>query len=698
MKRGIYLVLLAASLATAARASVLTVADIASMYREEASEAPSCVVTGVVSCVFAWQENAYALVDAADPNGPGIFVGSNLPGMDRLELADGEAPTVGDLVEVRGVVLPYMLEPGVHASRIGIIGGMTLPAPIERRLADLELGNYNNRRVLMRGVLQSVRAETLANGPVTVLLLGTPDGVVRVHLRGEWPDLARYRDREIAVDGVCVPSYNARAEFLRPEIEAVSPDAIYAVSNAVRTVRPAPAGGGGRPAGVMTWTPHEYDGHLRRLAGEVIYVNRAMRYFVLQAETSVRVDVEGDDLPAVGETVEAEGFPTMSDDCGVLALGTFVRTGRREERRHPVDFTAEELHAVMTHDDPGEMDCHYRLVRMRGRAIRTELTADGHLEVELDIGGHRLIARLDEGEESLADALEDRPLVSVTGVLKVSFENNVNTGRGVTIQSLTLLMRDASDLVIEPDAESRRRGLLRLLKAVGLWSLLPLAALVFWVRLRALRQRDRVAAVSADRRRLAEELHDTIAQHLSGARLLLYSVQNESDRLSEASRGALAMAGDILESARREMRDAILNLQSDEMMMRPPRDLLKMIAAKANAASGARVRTMLRGLPADMSTAEKTDLIAFAQEAMTNAVKHGHAARILLVSDPLKGGGFAFSVFNDGEPFDAETALGPETGHFGLSGMRERATRNGYALSFGRRDGWNEVRIERKKR
>lgn len=697
MKRGNHLALLAASLATAVRASVLSVADIASMYREEASEAPSCVVTGVVSCVFAWQKNAYALVDAADPNGLGIFVGSNLPGMDRLELADGEAPTVGDLVEVRGVVLPYMLEPGVHASQIRIVGQRTLPAPPLKRLADLELGTFNNRRMTVKGVLQSVRAETLANGPVTMMTLGTPDGVVRVHLRGEWPDLAVFRDREIAVDGVCVPSYNARAEFLRPEVEAVSREAIYAVQRSEAAVCLAPRGGV-RPAGVMTWMPQEYDGHLRRLSGEVTYVNRAGRFFVLQAETSVRVDVEGDCLPEVGETVEAAGFPTMSDDCGILALGTFVRTGRNAGRRQPVDFTADELHAVMTHDDPGEMDCHYRLVRVRGRVLRAELTADGRTEFELEIGGHRLRARLESAAASLVEALVDRPLASVAGVLKVSFENNVNTGRGVTIQSLTLLMRDASDLVPEPDAESRRRGLVRLSRTAGLWSLLPLALLVVWVRLRAIRQRDRVAAVSADRRRLAEELHDTIAQHLSGARLLLFSVQNESDRLSEASRGALAMAGDILESARREMRDAILNLQSDEMMMRPPKDLLKILAAKANAAGGARVRTMLRGLPSDMSTAEKTDLIAFAQEAMTNAVKHGRAARILLVSDPLRGGGFAFSVLNDGEPFDAEAALGPETGHFGLSSMRERAARNGYALSFGRRNGWNAVRIERKKR
>lgn len=275
----------------------------------------------------------------------------------------------------------------------------------------------------------------------------------------------------------------------------------------------------------------------------------------------------------------------MSDDCGILALGTFVRTGRNAGRRQPVDFTADELHAVLTHDDPGEMDCHYRLVRVRGRVQRAELTADGRTEFELEIGGHRLRARLESAAASLVEALVDRTLASVTGVLKVSFENNVNTGRSVTIQSLTLLMRDA-----------------------------------------------------------------------------------------------------------------ILNLQSDEMMMRPPKDLLKILAAKANAAGGARVRTMLRGLPSDMSTAEKTDLIVFAQEAMTNAVKHGRAARILLVSDPLRGGGFAFSVLNDGEPFDAGAALGLETGHFGLSGMRERAACNGYALSFGQRNGWNAVRIERKKR
>ena len=83
------------------------------------------------------------------------------------------------------------------------------------------------------------------------------------------------------------------------------------------------------------------------------------------------------------------------------------------------------------------------------------------------------------------------------------------------------------------------------------------------------------------------------------------------------------------------------------------------------------------------------------QEAVSNAVKHGRARRIAIVSDPLPGGGFALSVLNDGAPFDAATALGPETGHFGISGMRARAARSGFALSFARRRGWTEVRLER---
>jgi signal transduction histidine kinase len=51
-------------------------------------------------------------------------------------------------------------------------------------------------------------------------------------------------------------------------------------------------------------------------------------------------------------------------------------------------------------------------------------------------------------------------------------------------------------------------------------------------------------------------------------------------------------------------------------------------------------------------------------------------------------------VLNDGEPFDAAAALGPESGHFGLAGMRERAKRNGMRISWGVEGRWTSVEVE----
>ena len=108
-------------------------------------------------------------------------------------------------------------------------------------------------------------------------------------------------------------------------------------------------------------------------------------------------------------------------------------------------------------------------------------------------------------------------------------------------------------------------------------------------------------------------------------------------------------------------------------------------------------RCRLRGLPDHLPGALFSDLIGIVQEATTNAIKHGRAKNIVLVSDPLTGDGvrgFVLRVLNDGEPFDAATALGPESGHFGLAGMRERAKRNGMRISWETKDKWTSVKVE----
>ena len=677
-------------------APALTVSEIASLYREEAAREPDCVVTGVVSCVVTWQHLSCVMVEADDPNGPGIYVGGDLPTEVPAVLEGADALEIGDLIEVGGHVTPFMLEPGIIARTIRIVGHVEIGAPPERRVADLKGGRFNNRRVNVKGILRGIRVKSSEGAPLTELTIGTADGPITAHLRGEWPRLLSARDAEISVDGVCVPSYNARAEFLLPRIEIFSIDSIHVVPFRFPAALASRGRSLGRPAGVMAWTPDGMDGHLRRLRGEVTYVCERERYFVLLADTAVRVELEEGVLPEVGDEVEAEGFPVMLGDSGALANGSCRKVGRPEHRVIPDDLRLRDLDGILEWGDPGEFDCHYRLVRLRGRAVSAAVLPDGFTELNLLVGSHRLTALLETPDARLVDRLVDRPLVNLTGVVKVRYDSNTEVGRGLSIQDLTLLMRGADDLEILSDSASRGRRFIRLGRTVGLWSLIPMAALAFWMWARAIRQRERSAAVAEDRKRMAEELHDTIAQYLSGARLLLFSVQAESAALSEASRGAVSMAGDILETARRELRDKILNLQSDELMLRPIVQLLKGLAAKANATSGARVRTLLRGLPADMPAQMKNDILATVQEAVSNAVKHGHARKIAIVSDPILPDGYALCILNDGERFDASMALGPETGHFGLSSMRERAARNGLSFRIGERKGWVEVRLERK--
>lgn len=674
-------------------AQAVTVGDISQMTRAEVADEPECLLEGIVTCVFGWQTNSFTLVDAADPDGPAIYVGGDIPNRPPAELVGGPIEA-GDIVRIKGRILPLMLEPGVCAAKISIVGRRALAPPPDVRVADLKTGAFNNRRVSVTGILRSVKIDDLREGPVTRLTLGTPDGVIRVHVRGSWPELLQYRDSELAVDGVCVPSYNARAEFLRPEVEAVTRASIHIVLSH-EPVRALPKGVG-RPLGVVAWSPNGYDGHLRRLSGEVTYVNAAQRYFVLQSDTAVRVNIMSGELPSVGDLVEAEGFPTMADDCGVLAAGSFRPLGTVASRRVPQPLATEDVMRILRSGDPGEFDCHYRLVKIAGRVIAVDRLPDGVAELTLAVGTQRVVARIEGGSADLPEALFDDPPVIVSGVLKVRYESKDALARGLAVEGFTLLMRDLGDLKVLSDAATAQRQFLRLATRLGLILLLPLAVLAIWMWVRAIRQRERSLAVAEDRKRMAEELHDTIAQYLSGARLLLFSVQGEAASLSEASRGAVSMAGDILETARRELRDKILNLQSDELLLRPIAQLLKGIAAKANAASGARVRTLLRGLPTDMSAQMKNDVLATAQEAISNAVKHGHARRIVIVSDPIGPDGYALSILNDGAKFDASAALGPETGHFGLSSMRERAARNGFKLTFGERKGWTEVRLERR--
>lgn len=212
---------------------------------------------------------------------------------------------------------------------------------------------------------------------------------------------------------------------------------------------------------------------------------------------------------------------------------------------------------------------------------------------------------------------------------------------------------------------------------------------VLWRR--AVRVKRDMEVVAAERRRMAADLHDTIEQHLAGANLIAAGVQSLDGVTPEVVEAMKTLAG-LLANAKAEVRSSVMNLRNAGDASVPLSDTIGSMVTSLKK-TGVRARKCLRGLPDALPEVVAHDLVQIIREATTNAVKHGKAGRVVFTSDPLPDGGFEFKVLNDGAPFEIDSALGPETGHYGLSGMRERALRSRLGIEWGRDGRWTFVRI-----
>lgn len=226
--------------------------------------------------------------------------------------------------------------------------------------------------------------------------------------------------------------------------------------------------------------------------------------------------------------------------------------------------------------------------------------------------------------------------------------------------------------------------------AIGAGAVLAVVLLflcVMWMRVRKERAKERL--VAAERRRIAAELHDTVEQHLATAKLYL-SAAMKAGELPERTAFALKMVENVLVHAKVEVRDSVMELRGETN--RGAKDSMATLARQISAGGEVKVRTRLGALPGDFGGARGNDLVAIVREAVTNAIKHGKAKNIAIVADAVDRG-FVLQVLNDGEKFDAAKAFGPEAGHYGLSGMKERAARSHFALSFVYDGKWCGVKL-----
>jgi signal transduction histidine kinase len=167
------------------------------------------------------------------------------------------------------------------------------------------------------------------------------------------------------------------------------------------------------------------------------------------------------------------------------------------------------------------------------------------------------------------------------------------------------------------------------------------------------------AAVFEERRRLARELHDGLAQELA-------FIRSEGARLSGTTDPSVMRMATAAERALGEARMAISSLTTP---VGEPLDITLRRAAEAVALRmDARVEVKCVGRP-EVPTAARQSLERIVREATSNAVRHGQAKVIRIeihANDQLR-----IAVADDGRGF--RTTQKPSSESFGLISMRERA-------------------------
>ena len=221
-----------------------------------------------------------------------------------------------------------------------------------------------------------------------------------------------------------------------------------------------------------------------------------------------------------------------------------------------------------------------------------------------------------------------------------------------------------------------------LFAAMAISSVILFAWLLYWLRMRGLRAR--YSAVLAERNRISQDIHDTLAQNLAGIALQLDAVHMHLPDVESDLRERLDEACNLTRYSLAEARRAITDLRSDELECPNLAAALPEIAKRLAAALQTRVQVV--GAPRKLNPTTEINLLRIFQEALANTVKHAQA-RTVDVELRYAPDSLALRVRDDGCGFDPEHLCPSASGHYGLIGMRERAERIGGHLTLNSRQG-----------
>jgi signal transduction histidine kinase len=361
------------------------------------------------------------------------------------------------------------------------------------------------------------------------------------------------------------------------------------------------------------------------------------------------VEIQSDNAPTlkIGDEVEITGEVDLDKFSPVIRKARF-RLLREAVPIPPVVLTANQV---------AEAQYDSRFVQVEGYLRTMSEGDDGAITLDLDAGAQSFRAILPRGRsQSLLQRLSQGSRLRLRGVSVVDARFNKEA------DPFVILARSAQDVEIVAGPPWWRPSTLILMALAGL-------ILIFiFNHLYLLAKHWRLRAVADERERLANEIHDTLAQSFAGIGFQLQAIRNSVPQGAELLKSQVDLAISMTRTSHGEARRSIAGLRPKSLggagLLPALRECAEKMVKNGNVTVEAYGEDGGRTVPPRI----KDTLYLIGQEAIANSIRHAGpgAIRIRLQRSHES---ICLSVEDDGQGFIVD---GHYTG-FGILGMRKRA-------------------------
>lgn len=613
-------------------------------------------IQGVVTWVDATTGNTFQIQDAT----------GGLP----VTCEKKPLPGYGDEVVIQGLLARGPFTPVIKHATFKKLGRGVLPNAMKASGGGIRNGAFIGERVRVGGSIRS--AEMIS--PTRVSMILDSGGFRLAVLISNFPPPGRLEDLigvEFAGNGVVRP-VKARESFRQlVDVQVLIPSKDEVTLNRKETIDASKI-----PITpldhVFRYQPGQTRKDRKRTRGEIIYQDSEVIYLNdRKSGLTVRASNNSDFKP--GQWVEATGFVDLESFLPVLSEAMLTASPLVETPVEPKEYTVDELLSGKQHAN---------FVTLSGRLVERMEVPEQMIP---DAGSPRSISVFSlqtpkgvftaelhsDGRNALPAEFQVGAKVKISGICLIQTDTMGNP------TTFKILVPNVSNiLVTEPASYFTVRRLLIALSAVLGVLLASTSLALFYARRNALlkaEMRER-KAVTAERNRLAGDIHDTLEQGLTAIQLRLYSMDSGDGKTDQD----LDAARSLVQQCHVEMRQSVWNLRSQSSDNFNLAEALERTARSLVLGTSIEVDLEQQNFTNRLPLLVEDNLLRIGQEALGNAVKHAHPTRltIQLAATP----NHASLVITDNGRGMHEGARKP--GHFGLVGMEERTFRIGGSLTI----------------